>query len=153
MQKLQIFSKTRAGENTESARSAIYAIFSAHSAYFNALGQKVPYRNVSRQIRVIFYCFALSGSLRLCLARCPANSGSLWPSLALCGSLWLPPALSGCLWLSIALRICLQSPCLGKTAVSSKAFGYLCGPQCLKGAKDEVNRPEGSPTRSWAQEF
>ena len=65
-------------KNPESARSIIYAIFSAHSAYFNVLRQKVPYLNVSRekvpyfnatrqkvpyfnvsrQNRVIFNCFA-----------------------------------------------------------------------------------------------
>ena len=39
----------RAEENAESARSVIYAIFSAHSAYFNVSRQKVPYFNVSRQ--------------------------------------------------------------------------------------------------------
>ena len=39
----------RAVENAESARSVIYAIFSAHTAYFNVSGQKVPYFNVSRQ--------------------------------------------------------------------------------------------------------
>ena len=67
-------------------------------------------------------------SLRLCLACCPAHSGSLWPSLALSGSLWLsvrltlarrpalsgplwlPLALSGSLWLSIALRISSHGP-------------------------------------------
>ena len=42
----------RAVENAESARSVIYAIFSAHSAYFNVSRQKVPYLNVSRQNRV-----------------------------------------------------------------------------------------------------
>ena len=35
-------------ENPESARS-VYAIFSAHSAYFNVSRQKVLYFNVSRQ--------------------------------------------------------------------------------------------------------
>ena len=59
---------TRAVENPESARSVIYAIFSAHSAYFNVSRQKVPYLNisrqkvpyfnVSRQNRVVFNCFA-----------------------------------------------------------------------------------------------
>ena len=54
--------------NAESARSVIYAIFSAHSAYFNVSRQKVQYFNVSRQKvlyfnvsrqnRVIFNCFA-----------------------------------------------------------------------------------------------
>ena len=48
----------RAEENPESARSVIYAIFSAHNAYFNVLQQKVPYFNVSRQNRVVFNCFA-----------------------------------------------------------------------------------------------
>ena len=58
----------RAEENPESARSVIYAIFSAHSVYFNVSRQKVPYFNisrqkvpyfnVSRQNRVVFNCFA-----------------------------------------------------------------------------------------------
>ena len=39
----------RAEENPESAPSVIYAIFSAHSAYFNISRQKVPYFNVLRQ--------------------------------------------------------------------------------------------------------
>ena len=34
---------SRAVENAESARSVIYAIFSAHSAYFNVSRQKVSY--------------------------------------------------------------------------------------------------------------
>ena len=37
---------SRAGKNAESARSAIYAIFLAHSAYFDVLRQKVPYVKV-----------------------------------------------------------------------------------------------------------
>ena len=50
---------------------------------------------------------SLSGSLWLSLARCPALSGSLWLTLAHSGSLpdslWLPLALSGSLRLSLAL--------------------------------------------------
>ena len=52
------FRHPRAVENAESARSVIYAIFSAHSAYFNDSRRKVPYFNVSRQNRVVFNCFA-----------------------------------------------------------------------------------------------
>ena len=58
---------------------------------------------------------ALSGSLWLSLARCPALSGSLWLSLAPSGSLRLSLALSGSLWLSQAfsgsLRLSLALYC------------------------------------------
>ena len=57
---------TRAVENPESARSVIYAIFSAHSAYFNVSRQKVPYFNVSRQNRVVFKTVLQQNNVEAC---------------------------------------------------------------------------------------
>ena len=72
---------------------------------------------------------ALSGSLWLSLARCPALSGSLWLTLAHSGSLWLAArlslALSGSLWLSIALQICLPSPCSAHKALAQLGTPFL----------------------------
>ena len=56
----------RAVENAESARSVIYAIFSAHSAYFNVSRQKVPYFNVSRQNRVVFKTVLQQNNVEAC---------------------------------------------------------------------------------------
>ena len=56
----------RAVENAESARSVIYAIFSAHSAYFNVSRQKVPYFNVSRQNRVVFKTVFQQNNVEAC---------------------------------------------------------------------------------------
>ena len=39
----------RVGESVESARSALAAIFSALSAYFNIFRQKIPYFDMLRQ--------------------------------------------------------------------------------------------------------
>ena len=78
---------------------------------------------------MLWLTLALSGSLWLSLARCPALSGSLWLSvwlsLALSGSLWLPLALSGSLWLSIALQICLPSPCSAHKALAQLGTPFL----------------------------
>ena len=52
------FPKVRVGESVKSALSALAAIFSALSAYFNNFWQKIPYFDVSRQKRVLFNCFA-----------------------------------------------------------------------------------------------
>ena len=95
----------------ESAHSANMQFSLAHSAESRSLRHKVPYFNVSRQNRVVFNRFALSGSLRLSLA------------------------LSGSLWLSIALRICLQSPILGSQGPCSArnvipAFQHFNQPWC-----------------------
>ena len=49
---------SRVGESVESALSALAAIFSALSAYFNNFRQKIPYFEVSQQKRVLFNCFA-----------------------------------------------------------------------------------------------
>ena len=57
---------TRAVENAESARSVIYAIFSAHSAYFNVSRQKVPYFNVLRQNRVVFKTVLQQNNVEAC---------------------------------------------------------------------------------------
>ena len=57
---------SRAVENAESARSVIYAIFSAHSAYFNVSRQKVPYFNVSRQNRVVFKTVLQQNNVEAC---------------------------------------------------------------------------------------
>ena len=56
----------RAVENAESTRSVIYAIFSAHSAYFNVSRQKVPYFNVSRQNRVVFKTVLQQNNVEAC---------------------------------------------------------------------------------------
>ena len=58
--------RCRAVENAESARSVIYAIFSAHSAYFNVSRQKVPYFNVSRQNRVVFKTVLQQNNVEAC---------------------------------------------------------------------------------------
>ena len=58
--------ESRAVENAESARSVIYAIFSAHSAYFNVSRQKVPYFNVSRQNRVVFKTVLQQNNVEAC---------------------------------------------------------------------------------------
>ena len=58
--------QSRAVENAESARSVIYAIFSAHSAYFNVSRQKVPYFNVSRQNRVVFKTVLQQNNVEAC---------------------------------------------------------------------------------------
>ena len=63
----------RGGESVDSALSALAAIFSGLSAYFNNFRQIIPYFDMSRQKRVLF-SLALTGSL--------------------CGSLWLLLALS-----------------------------------------------------------
>ena len=49
---------SRVGEIVEAAPSALTAIFSILSAYFNNFRQKIPYFDVSRQKRVLFNCFA-----------------------------------------------------------------------------------------------
>ena len=56
----------RAVENAESARSVIYAIFSAHSAYLNVSRQNVPYFNVSRQNRVVFKTVLQQNNVEAC---------------------------------------------------------------------------------------
>ena len=90
----------------ELALSALAAIFSALSAYFNSFQQKIPFFDVSRQKRVLF-SLALTGSLWLLLALSLSLSGSLWlsvtPTLALTGSHCHSLAYSGPLWLIIAL--------------------------------------------------
>ena len=63
-----VYSGARVGESVESALSALAAIFSALSAYFNNFRQKIPYFDASQQKRVLFNCFATkkcSGMLKI----------------------------------------------------------------------------------------
>ena len=75
------------GESVESALSALAAIFSPLSLYFNKFWQKILYFDVSRQKRVSFNCF----TTKQCLSMLKMWGKRLFClSLVLYGSLWLP---------------------------------------------------------------
>ena len=113
----------------------VQPFFSTLSAYFNNFRQKIPYFDVSRQMRVLFNCFAtkqclgmlkmapsgsnllsqaFTGSFWLLLDLSLSLSGSLWlsvtPTLALTGSHCHSLAYSGPLWPTIALYFGVYSP-------------------------------------------
>ena len=108
------------GQSVESALSALSAIFSALSAYFNNFQQKIPCRNKRESPSHCCSFWAVLDSLllimalraRLVLAVSSSHCLSLWLSLALTGSipvsLWLSMALYGSLWLPLWLPLPLS---------------------------------------------
>ena len=133
--------RDRAVENPESARSVIYAIFSAHSAYFNVSRQKVPYFNVSRQKvpyfnvlrqnRVVFNCFATKQCWGMLKMWGQPLSGSLWLALLLSLAPSCSLLLSQAPYCSPNLRttssLGSQGPCSARSgAAALQHFRLLC---------------------------
>ena len=105
---LDVTLSSRVGESVESALSALAAIFSAHSAYFNNFRQKIPYltRRDKRESYLIVLqkkMFRYAKDVRL--ASFLALTCSLRLSLALSGSDWI----SSCL--SLAMALCDSHSC------------------------------------------